>query len=214
MLSDPTQSEAFRRSEHWKSPLLNFQLRIKQEEPGVLTGSRGPSYRSNSFSGSERNRLLLAGDSGFVDRSLVSGVDCREDARSFAVLDYDKDGWLDIALASANAPRLRLFRNRSGDLGNKGRVVTVRLVGGNRGGVASELSNRDAGGATLRVVTTHGSRLYRRSIGEGLASQNGAALRVALLPDEEAKSFVVKWPSGRVIEGIIESGSEEVLLSE
>ena len=90
MLSDPTQSERFLNSRHWNTPLLNFQLRIRQDSS--VNGGGGPAWRSNSFSGNERNRFLLSTASGFVDRSLVSGVDCREDARSFATLDYDGDG--------------------------------------------------------------------------------------------------------------------------
>ena len=214
MLSDPTQSEAFRRSPYWKSPLLNFQLRVKQEERGSLTGSGGPAYRSNSFSGNERNRLLLAGQGGYVDHSLISGVDCKEDARSFAVLDYDGDGWLDIALASANAPRLRLFRNRHGDLGYSGRVIAVRLVGGNNGSVASKLSNRDACGALLEATTTKGTRLYRRRMGEGLSSQNSAAIRITLSPGETLKKVAVTWPSGRTSERAITHDSRSFVLKE
>ena len=215
MLSDPTQSDAFRRSSHWQSPLLNFQLRVQQQEaPGALTGKRGPAYRSNSFSGNERNRLLLAGRDGFEDYSLVSGVDCKEDARSFAMFDYDKDGWLDIALASVSAPRLRLFRNRGGDQGAAagGRVVEVHLVGGNRGAAASRLSNRDACGAVLTAVTSRGQRQYRRGIGEGLSSQNAAAIRVTLAADETLKSLSVRWPSGKVTnEAVPEVGGAVVI---
>ena len=94
MLTDPTQSEMFRQSSAWQSPLLNFQLRVKQ------TSSSGPAYRSNSLSGNERNRLLISQNGSFKDHSLISGIDASEDSRSFALFDYDNDGWLDIALAS------------------------------------------------------------------------------------------------------------------
>ena len=190
MLSDPGQSDAFRRSPHWNSPLLDFQLRVRQEGSGNSPpGVNGPAYRSNSFSGNERNRLLLAGESGFVDRSLVSGVDCREDARCFAVLDYDGDGWLDMALASVNAPRLRLFRNRMGESGRSGRAVRIRLTGGKE-------SNRDAVGALVTVTTSRGSRVYRRSLGEGLSAQNAGAIRVPLAEGESLEQLRVRWPSG------------------
>lgn len=197
MLSDSSKSEAFRQSPHWRSPLLNFQLRIKQDRGFSLTGGDGPAWRSNSFSGHERNRLLLQGADGFSDFSLLSGVDCREDARSFAMLDYDGDGWLDIALMSTNAPRFRLFRNRLGALGKGGRVLTVRLEGGSRTPLAGTLSNRDAAGATVLAVTDKGRRLFRRSLGEGLASQNAAAIRVTLAPGEEFRGLQITWPSGK-----------------
>ena len=65
-----------------------------------------------SHSGHERNRLFLnrAGEQ-FVDVSGVSGLDDAADGRSFALLDFDRDGWLDIAVVNANAPLLRLYRN-------------------------------------------------------------------------------------------------------
>ena len=198
MLSDPATSDAFRQSAHWRSPLLNFQLRIKQDRGFSLTGGDGPAWRSNSFSGHERNRLLLNGADGFADLSLLGGVDCREDARSFAMLDYDGDGWLDIALMSTNAPRFRLFRNRIGELTKAaGRVLTVRLEGGNHTASAGEFSNRDAAGALLTAVTSTGRRVFRRSIGEGLASQNAAAIRVTLAPGEELRELQIKWPGGK-----------------
>ncbi len=188
MLSDPTQSERFLKSKHWKTPLLDFQLRVRQDDS--LTGGGGPAWRSNSLSGNERNRLLLGETSGFVDRSLVSGVDCLEDARSFATLDYDGDGWLDLALASANAPRLRLFRNRMAELGGMGRVLRLDLVGGPG-------SNRDAVGALVRVSTSRGERVYRRSLGEGLSAQNAGGVRVTLGEGELLEGIRIRWPSGR-----------------
>ncbi|MGI8603710.1 MAG: ASPIC/UnbV domain-containing protein [Verrucomicrobiales bacterium] len=197
MLSDPSKSEAFRKSPHWRSPLLNFQLRVKQDRGLSLTGDDGPAWRSNSFSGHERNRLLLKRPDAFSDLSLVSGVDCREDARSFAMLDFDSDGWLDIALMSTNAPRFRLFRNRIGALTATSRLFTVHLEGGNHAAANSELSNRDAGGATVLAVTSIGRRIFRRSLGEGLASQNAAAIRVTLAPGEELHELQINWPSGK-----------------
>ncbi len=196
MLSDASMSESFRRSSHWRSPLLDFKLRVKQDRPS-FSDSDGPAWRSNSFSGHERNRFLLKGPGGFMDLSLLSGADCREDARSFAMLDYDGDGWLDIALMSTNAPRFRLFRNRIGDITKGGRVLTVRLEGGNRTPAAGPLSNRDAAGATITAVTSAGRRIYRRSLGEGLASQNAAGIRVTLATGELLKELQIQWPSGK-----------------
>ena len=96
MLKDAGRSKEFRNSPFWNSPLLDFRLRVPQNGPN------GKASKSNSLSGNERNRLVMGGEDGFVGRSLVSGVDCQEDARSFALLDFDQDGWVDIALASCN----------------------------------------------------------------------------------------------------------------
>ena len=201
MLSDPGKSDSFRRSSHWRSPLLKFQLRVKQDSALGLGTADGPKWRSNSFSGRERNRFLLGGSQGFADLSLVSGVDCLEDARSFAMLDYDADGWLDIALMSTQAPRFRLFRNRFGDGTKGGRVLTLRLEGANHAATASPAaaatSARDAIGAVVTAVTTTGRRTFRRSAGEGLASQNAAGLRLTLAPGESLRELQIRWPSGR-----------------
>ncbi|MFN0126859.1 MAG: ASPIC/UnbV domain-containing protein [Verrucomicrobiales bacterium] len=197
MLSDPTKSEAFRQSGHWRSPLLNFQLRVKQVAPSGLGETEGPEWRSHSFSGHERNRLLLGGAGGFADHSLVSGVDCREDARGFSLLDFDADGWVDIALMSTHAPQFRLFRNRLGEITKGGRVLTLRLEGANRDAAGSDFSPRDAVGALVTVITSSGRRAIRRSAGEGLASQNSAGLRITLSPGESVREIDVRWPSGR-----------------
>jgi len=194
VLRDPTQNEDFRNSKHWKSPLLDFKLRAAEVGPGGEV-----SYKGNSLSGNERNRLIMREKDGFVDRSLVSGVDCKEDARSFTLLDFDRDGWVDIALASTNGPRLRLFRNRFGDLGAKGRAVEVVLRGSSTSATAvSGMSNRDAIGAILTAVTDRGKRAYRKSIGEGLAAQNSGRIRVTLAEGETLQSLSVRWPSGKV----------------
>ena len=193
MLSDPGRSEKFRSSHHWKSPLLNHQLQVAKPAPGG-----GQIFQSNSFSGNERNHLVMQSDHGFLDRSLVSGIDCREDARSFAVLDFDGDGWLDIALASVNGPRLRLFRNCFGEFGKGGRVVNVILQGSHSGSMANTShSNRDAVGAVLTVVTSKHTRVFRKSIGEGLAAQNSGRIRITIGEGDTLQRVTVNWPSGK-----------------
>lgn len=194
MLNDPTKDDEFRASKYWNSDLLDFRAAIPQF--GLET-----TYRSNSLSGGERNRLIMRKKDGFVDHSLISGADCREDARSFSMLDYDGDGFVDIALASLNNTRLRLFRNRFGDLGAKGRVVEVILEGSNTSAEPSESkSNRDAVGALLTVETNKTKRIYRKSIGEGMAAQNSERIRVTLAEDEKIDHLSVRWPSGKATE--------------
>lgn len=200
MLSDPTKSTEFRTSEHWKSPLLNFQLRVEQSNPG------GPVFRSNSLSGNERNRLLLSSAGGFTDNSLVSGIDGKEDARSFSLFDYDNDGWLDIALASANAPRLRIFRNKLGESGHPGRMIRLKLTG--------TVSNRDACGALVTIKTSKGTRALQKALGVGLSSQNSSKLCITLAADETLEKISVRWPSGKVSTHSIEGSAPLISLTE
>lgn len=194
MLKDRTRSEDFRTSKHWKSPLMKFDIWVPQKD-----SSGKETFKSNSFSGNERNRLYFGGVNGFTQRTLVSGADCREDARSFALLDFDQDGWLDFALASLNGQRLRLFRNRLADLGASGRAIEVSLSGGNHTAqVGLETSNRDAIGAVLTTVSNHRTRVFRKSLGEGLAAQNSGSIRVTLAEGEQLQKLSVRWPSGKV----------------
>lgn len=192
MLKDKSQSSEFRESKHWKSPLLDFNLRVP-------TGQRNV-FKSNSLSGNERNRLVMGGpDSAYQERTLVSGADCREDARSFALMDFDRDGWVDIALASCNGPRLRFFRNRFGDLGGTGRVVEITLRGSHTGSQPTvAVSNRDGVGAIVKAVTDRRTRAFRKSIGEGLAAQNSGRIRITLAEGETLEQIEVRWPSGKV----------------
>jgi ASPIC and UnbV len=215
VLSDPSKSDGFRKSSHWRSPLLDFKLRVKQDAGLAFSaGEAGPAWRSNSFSGHERNRFLLRGRNGFHDLSLLSDVDCLEDERSFAMLDYDGDGWLDIALMSMQAPRFRLFRNRIGSLTSGGRVVSLRLHGGNRTAAPGSSSTRDAVGAMVTAVTSAGRRVFRRSIGEGLAAQNAAAIRVTVAPGEQWHELEVRWPSGRTSTRKVETDARVVVIEE
>ena len=198
MLTDPTQSEMFRQSSAWQSPLLNFQLRVKQTSPS------GPAYRSNSLSGNERNRLLSSQIGSFNDHSLISGIDASEDSRSFALFDYDNDGWLDIALASTSSPRLRIFRNRFSEIGNneKGRLVRLNLTG--------TKSNRDAAGSIIIAQTTITKRAFQKTLGQGLSSQNSPSIFITVPPKDSLEKLTVHWPSGKIT-NYKPTGSETVI---
>ena len=153
-----------------------------------------------SFSGHERNHVFLnQGREGYVEVSGVSGLDHPGDSRAFAVLDYDRDGWQDLAVVSANAPLFTLYRNQMGEReGATGGMVAVRFEGGNQSPDASDQwSNRDGYGA--RVLLEIGGRTLLREhrAGEGLAAQNSATLRVGIGNAERANRLEVRWPSGR-----------------
>lgn len=173
--------------------------------PGVLdTGTRvegrGRVARSHSFSGHETNSLFM-NDSGrtFTDWSALSRTDSLYDGRGFAYLDYDRDGWVDIALVNSNAPQFELFRNRMGALGASGRSIRVRLVGAHRSAEPSmeRLSPRDGTGAHV-VVTAGGQTLRREArLGDGFAVQNSQTLLIGIGPRESVDGITVLWPSGR-----------------
>ena len=87
--------------------------------------------RGAAISGKERNHLWFnRGGEEFVEVSAVSGLDHVGDSRTWALIDFDRDGLQDVALVNANSPLLNLYRNRLGDRA-PGRMIAVRFVGGN-----------------------------------------------------------------------------------
>ena len=85
-----------------------------------------------SFSGNERDSVYLSkGGKDFVNISGITGLDDPGDGRSFVILDYDRDGWPDLVVASVTAPTLQIYRNQMGDKSSAGvqknQVVAVRL---------------------------------------------------------------------------------------
>ena len=153
-----------------------------------------------SFSGHERNHVFLnQAREDYVEVSGVSGLDHPGDSRAFAVLDYDRDGWQDVAMVSANAPLFQLYRNQMAEReGATGGMVAVRFEGGNRSSNASEQwSTRDGYGARLLVEIGERTLLREHRAGEGLGAQNSAMLQVGIGDQEQAKRLEIRWPSGR-----------------
>jgi len=156
-----------------------------------------------SLSGKETNHLFLShGGRQFEEVSGVSGVDGKADGRSFGVADFDRDGWLDLALVNSNRPLTQLFRNRMGDLEGSERTpfVALRFVGGNRSGTTSELSNRDGYGALVTLSLGDERLLREHRCGEGFAAQNSATMHVGIGDATVVDRVSVRWPSGRVQE--------------
>lgn len=182
---------------------LRFDLHDFYDNPNQGF-SWGRPETGTSFSGNERNHLFLS-ESGqsFWDISGVSGLDSPSDGRSFAILDYDQDGWLDIVLVNSNMPLLQLFRNRIGEQpGARGEVVALRFVGGNKTPLSSEdWSARDGYGALVTLTLGNGTRLIREHrCGEGMAAQNSSTMVIGIGEADGVGPLVVRWPSGRVQE--------------
>ena len=166
--------------------------------PGLLQSRRNAD--GSSFSGKERSHLFVSqGGQQFLDLSGISGVDSIFDARTNVLWDYDRDGWTDIATINTNAPKVELFRNRIGEFGGSteaGRVVVVRLVGGNQAGQASDrFTNRDGIGTKIRVALSDKTLFRERIAGAGRAAQNSAYELIGIGADETA-TLDIEWPSG------------------
>ena len=117
----------------------------------------------------------------FEDLSGITGLDDPGDGRSFALLDYDRDGWLDVALGGPGAPRLRLLRNGMGDRARSG-FVALRFVGGNKTPAPSkEWSARDGFGTAVELDLGEGDRIYREQQPEsGYLAQHSSTMIVGI----------------------------------
>ena len=190
---------SFRFSPEWKrtsapdsaGPMIDARL------AGVER--HGDKVLVHSLNGNERNRYFAnrAGRS-FADISALSGLDNLADSRGFAILDYDRDGWQDIALVNANQPLFNLYHNEMGTTGLSGGVIAIRFVGGNRAASPSKgFGCRDGYGA--RVVVDLGDEKLTREhrCGDGWSTQNSPTMMVGIGSHTNVVSLTVKWPSGR-----------------
>ena len=196
MRSDESLSEQFRNNESWGTDPRTGKVKPSQER---LTYYYGPNYHRHSYSGYERNKFYLnvSGET-FADLSGISGADDIADSRTWAALDYDQDGWTDIALVNANAPLLSLYRNTIGEI-KKSNHIKILLVGGADGkDLGKGLSNKDGVGAVVEVVS--GDRLIKRvrKIGDGYAAQNSSTMTIGIGSELTAQSIKVRWPSGKI----------------
>ncbi|MCH2105170.1 MAG: ASPIC/UnbV domain-containing protein [Planctomycetes bacterium] len=168
----------------------------------------------DSFSGHERDHFFvnLAGER-FIDLGGIYGMDHPGDGRTIAMLDHDRDGWMDFAVASSNKPSLQLFRNKIGELsGSAPRFVALRLEGGARGlSPEEQLSPREGYGARVEVVTAQGTQALEARCGEGRSATHARTLIVGLGEAALAERVTVRWPSGR--ESVVEAVPSGTLLS-
>ena len=190
---------SFRFSPEWKrtpapdsdGPMIDARLAgVERQGDKVLV---------HSLNGNERNRYFAnhAGHS-FADISALSGLDNLADSRGFSILDYDRDGWQDIALVNANQPLFNLYHNEMGATGLSGGIIAIRFVGGNRAAASSsEFACRDGYGA--RVVVDLGNEKITREhrCGDGWSTQNSSTMMVGIGSHTNVASLTVHWPSGR-----------------
>ncbi len=153
-----------------------------------------------SWNGWENNVLLRnegRGEDGiprFTDVAMALGADDQFDTRGIALLDFDNDGDLDIAI-----------NHNPGDNDDAGRRSAVLLrndIGDRRGWLAVELkgtrSNPDAAGATVTVRAGDLSQMRLVSAGSSYASQHAMRLQFGLGDLELVDELEVRWPSGEV----------------
>ena len=190
---------SFRFSPEWKrtsapdskGPMIDARLAgVERQGDKVLV---------HSLNGNERNRYFAnRAGSSFADISTLSGLDNPADSRGFAILDYDRDGWQDIALVNANQPLFNLYHNEMGTTGFNGGVIAIRFVGGNRAASPSkEFGCRDGYGARVMVDLGNEKITREHRCGDGWSTQNSPTMMVGIGSHTNVVSLTVKWPSGR-----------------
>jgi Flp pilus assembly protein TadD/peroxiredoxin len=138
-----------------------------------------------SWNGPERNVFYLNNrDGSFSDISAASGLDFPDDARSFALLDFDHDGRLEVVIKNRNAPQVRVLRNVMTELGHS---ISFRLRG--------TKSNRDAIGAAVTIEAPHRQTKYVQA-GSGFLSQHTKELFFGLGDSSAPIRASIRWPGG------------------
>jgi tetratricopeptide (TPR) repeat protein len=116
----------------------------------------------------------------------VAGLESDRDGRAFAPVDVDGDGDLDLIVKNRNTPQLVLLRNDSPD---RNQSIAFKLIG--------RRSNRDAVGASIRLITEEGERTKSVRLGSGFLTQSSRQVLFGLGSSTEIKAAVVTWPSGQ-----------------
>ena len=148
------------------------------------------AHQDHSWDGYQRNALFVnLGDGTFADASAVTGLDFRDDGRSFAVLDFDGDGDADLVIHSRTGPQLRLLRN---DLASGKQSIAVRL--------RATQGNRDAIGARVEIETTKRRIVRWLGCGSGFLAQHSKELIFGFgndVPESSTVTARVRWPAGK-----------------
>lgn len=189
---------SFRLSDAWKR--RGGQAGITPEIDARLAGveKRGDQLVVHSLSGNERNHFFAnRGGKAFADISALSGLDNPADSRGWALLDYDRDGWQDLALVNANEPLFNLYHNDMPAAGLSGGIIAMKFVGGNKTSAPSSMAGRDGYGAVVTAALGDLSLTREHRCGDGFAAQHSAVMILGIGARKSAASVTVRWPSGK-----------------
>lgn len=196
MQSDTSLDESLRKSSAWVQDEVTGKTETELQRIAVSSLERA----AMSFSGHERNHLFMnRNGESFDDVSGISGLNVDADSRSFAIVDFDRDGWQDIVLANVTSPSISFFRNQLGDIASnsENRRLVVDCIGGNdTADKSAQFGNRDGYGAVVKIFVNDEVLVREKRCGEGLAAQNSQLLHFGLGSNTLASKIEIRWPSG------------------
>ncbi len=137
-----------------------------------------------------REPMLLARNTGkgFVDVSQSSGEIFNQSwvARGLAIGDLDNDGRLDAVVTTNDGPAY-VLRNETPSANH---WLLLRLVG--------HKSNRDAIGASVKLVTERGQQFATVSTASSYLSSGDKRVHFGIGKASSVESIEIRWPSGIV----------------
>jgi hypothetical protein len=141
-----------------------------------------------AWAGATESNVLFVNGGGRLDMLPGSGADRHGNSRSFALLDLDGDGDLDLVL-NGFGEKAVVLRNTAETLGNH--WLTIRLEGD-----PQKRTSRDAIGARIVVTADNGLRVWRevRSTG-GYLSSLSKEQHVGVGKQQKV-DVSVRWPNG------------------
>ncbi len=139
----------------------------------------------NTLNGYERNGLFRNnGDGTFTDVGWLNAADRDEDGRGLALVDFDEDGRLDLAMRNYRQSAV-LLKN----VGAEGNFASFKLEG--------TTSNRDAVGAKIRLRTGDAWQTRVVSLGSGYLSGSTLHQHFGVGDATRLDEITIEWPSGK-----------------
>lgn len=142
----------------------------------------------HNFSAFESNRFMLNRKDGpFVDLSHESTADIDSDSRSAIAADFDRDGDLDLLVASVGGGALRLFRNEIPSDAHRVRIALHTTKG-----------KRDAVGAQVRAKLNNSTLTRDVFPTNGFMGQAPAELLLGVGSETEIDRLEIRWADGKI----------------
>lgn len=153
----------------------------------IADAKNWPAMEGRSLSGFQTNRIWLNDGLGkFQEVAGAVGGALQMDSRAVALADLNKDGTLEILVASQESP-FRIFKTTVSD---------------NKNWIAFDLkgtqSNRSAIGARVELRWNANKQVQVVTSASGFSAQNQDWLHFGLGKAEKADMAVIKWPSGKI----------------